>query len=134
MTLIWNSLLRQTGNKCTDLISDSSSADLHPQLSASQYFHWQEAPLTGEVMAGLPHAKCGYMGMVHPSRGSLEAPMEGWLFSLQYLEIFTVREEAKMRSWHVGALGAEQDSHAHYCLQGPESIHPEPSPSFISSL
>lgn len=41
MTLIWKSLLRQTWNICTDLVSDSSNADIHPQLSASQSFLWE---------------------------------------------------------------------------------------------
>lgn len=38
MTLIWKSLLRQTWNICTDLVSDSSNVDIHPQLSVSQSF------------------------------------------------------------------------------------------------
>lgn len=36
----------------------------------------REVPLMGEVMAGLPHVKCGYSRVVHPPQGSLEAPVE----------------------------------------------------------
>lgn len=44
----------------------------------------REVPLTGEVMAVLLRVKYGYSRVMHPAHGSLEAPVEGWIFAPQY--------------------------------------------------
>lgn len=53
-----------------DLVPESSTADAHPRLSASQNFQWERkrSSSDGEVMAGLPHMKCGYGGVVPMQR------------------------------------------------------------------
>lgn len=123
MTLIWKSLLSQTRNICTDLVSDYSNADIHPALCKSEFplgekekFHWWE----------VPWVSCPVWRVVAIEWSTLPTVVLKHLWKDEYLLTSIAYILGRLKwgpGWH-GWVEGDRNSHSHYCLQEPDRVPP----------